>query len=222
MRVEINLLAGSKKKSGGGGLSMPNLSELARQIKDPLLIGTVAVWVIALGAVGFLYTQIQGQLTEKRAEVEAIRAEAERFSDQVELLRQVMERRDSVVTELDAIREIDDDRYIWPHILHEVSTNLPDYTWLMGLSEIAGESQPGAAGDGIRFNLSGRTSNIAAYTKFLRDLQDSPWVSLAQGGATERTTEDARQVFSFTINVTFQVADSSYIVTVPATQSVGQ
>ena len=34
---------------------------------------------------------------------------------------------------LNMIRAIDDDRYIWPHVMDEVSRALPPYTWLVSL-----------------------------------------------------------------------------------------
>ena len=51
--IEINLLPGQKRKRRpGAGFSMPDLGELAKSIKDPLLIGAVMSWVVA-GALEF-------------------------------------------------------------------------------------------------------------------------------------------------------------------------
>ena len=42
-------------------------------------------------------------------------------------------KRDTVLRSLNLIRAIDDDRFIWPHVMDEVSRALPPYTWLVSL-----------------------------------------------------------------------------------------
>ena len=42
-------------------------------------------------------------------------------------------KRDTVLRSLNMIRAIDDDRYIWPHVMDEVSNALPPYTWIVAL-----------------------------------------------------------------------------------------
>ena len=46
--IEINLIPGKKKKASGGGLTLPDFSELAKNVRDPLLVGAIAVWAIVL------------------------------------------------------------------------------------------------------------------------------------------------------------------------------
>jgi Tfp pilus assembly protein PilN len=223
MRIEINLLPGAKKKkTGGGGFTMPDFSELAGAIKDPLLLGAIGAWVVAIVFMGFVFVSVNGQVSDLESQAELIRAEAERHADMLQEQRRAMDLRDSLVAELDAIRAIDADRYVWPHIMQEVTRALPDFTWLVGLQTLA---VPTAIGDSgppppVRFRLDGRTSEIAAYTRFLRQLANSPWVALVEDGPARRVTEDGRNMTSFEVTVTFQWADSAYILTVPVTESV--
>ena len=42
-------------------------------------------------------------------------------------------KRDTVLRSLNIIRAIDDDRYIWPHVMDEVSSALTPYTWIVAL-----------------------------------------------------------------------------------------
>ncbi len=221
MRIEINLLSGSKKKTGGGGIKMPDFSELVGAVKDPLLAGAVGAWALAALFMGFIFVSMNGQVSGLEAQAESVRAEAQRYNDLLDQQRRALELRDSLVAELDAIREIDQDRYIWPHILQEVTRSLPDYTWLVAVENV---SAPTAIGDSgppppVRFRVDGRTSEIAAYTRFLRQLASSPWVSVVEDGPAQRVTEDGRNMTSFEITVTFQQADSAFILTVPVTES---
>jgi len=43
--------------------------------------------------------------------------------------------RDSVVNQVNLIRSFDDKRFVWPHIMDEVSRALPPYTWLTSVTQ---------------------------------------------------------------------------------------
>ncbi len=133
--------------------------------------------------------------------------------------------RDSLETELGEIRNIDSDRYIWPHVLEEVTKALPDYTWLVGLNVV--QTPPAVTTEGepvgpllVRFMIDGRTSDIGAYTRFLRNLANSPWVANVVPGANRTVVEDDKALTAFSITATFQQADSAFIRTVAVTESV--
>ena len=221
MRIAINLVPGAKKKTGGGGFEMPDFSALAGAIKDPLMVGAIAAWAVAIGFVGYVFVGVNGQVSDLETQAIAVRAEAEQYDHLLQQQRQVSDLRDSLVLELEAIREIDADRYVWPHILEEVTKALPDYTWLVSVTNLAtpqaiGDSGPPPA---VRFQVEGRTSEIAAYTRFLRQLANSPWISNVEDGPARRVVVDGRNMTSFEITVTFQPADSAFILTVPVTES---
>jgi len=60
MRIEINLLGGSKRKrKAGAGLQMPDFSGLVAGVKDPLLLGAVGAGVAAIVFIGGLFTLTQ-------------------------------------------------------------------------------------------------------------------------------------------------------------------
>ena len=55
--------------------------------------------------------------------------------------------RDSLVAQITTIRTVDGDRYVWPHLLDEVTRALPAYTWLVDLGPAgAVYAHPGYAG----------------------------------------------------------------------------
>ncbi len=72
----------------------------------------------------------------------------------------------------------------------------------------------------VRFTIDGRTADIGAYTRFLRNLGNSPWITDVQPGATQTVMENDRPVTAFTITATFQQADSAFIRTTPLQESV--
>ena len=231
--IRINLLPGPKKRGGGGGgFSLDALKGAVAQVKDPLLLGVVGSWAVGVLVVGFLYvtqTARLGALEERHTE---IAAEARRFSALMIQKRRAEELRDSLVAELNQIRSIDADRYVWPHIFEEVSKALPDFTWLVGIDHLAavGPARVGAAATPaavedsvpapIRFMVDGRTSDISAYTRFVRQLTNSPWIANVEFGPAQSVIEEDRPITAFSVTVTFRQADSAFIRTVPVLESV--
>lgn len=226
--IEINLLPGKKKrkKAGGAGISLPDFSELAGKIKDPLLLAAVGVWVIVLPFVGFTYFTETKKLTDLREEVDRVSAQARQFNNLIAEKQRLERLRDSLGVELAAIRDIDADRYVWAHIMEEVTKALPDFTWIISLEFVpppafdATEQGDSTVRPPVQFTLDGRTADIGAYTRFLRNLANSPWIAAVQPGATQTVIESDRPVTAFTITGTFQQADSAFIRTAPLQESV--
>ncbi len=220
--IEVNLLPGPKKKKGsGGGLSFDALKELPQKISDPLLMGAIGAIVISVAVSAFIYFSETSRLQGLEPELLRVQRENRRFSVLIRQKEQAERLRDSLVAELQAIRSIDGDRYVWPHIMEEVTKALPDFTWLVGLSFVPlkpGEDTLEVAP--IRFTINGRSSQIEAYTRFLRQLSNSPWFAEVTAGGTQQVTEADRQVISFDVTVTFKQADSAFIRTRPLTESV--
>ncbi|MCH7874599.1 MAG: PilN domain-containing protein [Gemmatimonadetes bacterium] len=225
--IRINLLPGPQKRRGRrAGLSLPTMGELSKllgRIKDPLLIGVIAAWAVVGAVVAILYFTQAAALVDLKEQERTVQNEARRFRNVIAQKRRVSESRDSLVAELEAIREIDADRFVWPHILEEVTKALPDFTWLVSLEAIAtplDELADSTAKPPVVFQIDGRTSDVSAYTRFVSQLARSPWVRSAEFGALQSVLEDERPVQAFTVTVTYQTADSAYIRAVPLQASV--
>src|SRR5436190_721874 len=163
-----------------------------------------------------------------------VQAEKRRFDAVIAQKRQSERIRDSLVAEINVIRGIDADRYIWPHVLDQITKALPPYTWLTGISAAGGGNvAPGAPGSlpvgpgttdstgrpQVRIWITGSTVDIQAFTTFLRQLAASPWLTDVMPATTSTIIEADRPVTAFNVAVRFRVADSVYIRTVPLTQS---
>ncbi len=227
--IEINLLPGQKRrKRAAVGFAMPDFGALVAKVKDPLLLGAVGAWVVVLAVVGFIYTMETRKLSAMEGDLARVEADARRFQALINQKRREEKLRDSLVAELDAIRAIDADRYVWPHILEEITKALPDYTWLESVAVQAGTAgTAGTAADTsdstrrqVRITIDGRTGDMGGYTRFLRQLADSPWLTNVVAGPTKTVVESDKPVLTFTVTVTFRQADSAFIRTAPVLESV--
>jgi Tfp pilus assembly protein PilN len=106
-----------------------------------------------------------------------------------------------------------------------VARALPAYTWLTEMSPSAGavaadSSDSTSKAAPLSFKITGRTVDIQAYTRFLRQLEASPWVQDVTPISAMTVVENERPVTAFTLTATFHKADSAYIRTVALSQSV--
>jgi len=241
--ITVNLRPDLKRKRARRPLtgSLDGMRALGSRIKDPVLLLAVLSWVGVLGWLGFVVIGSTRELSALTPQLEQSRAENKRFKAFLAEKRHQEVIRDSLVAQIGVIRTVDGDRYVWAHVLDEVTRALPAYTWLVDLAPAgiaataAQHPAPGAAGAAkaaaadstqpevappVQFELNGRTVDIQAYTRFLRQLEASPWITDVTPVSAQTVIEKERPVTAFIIRATFHQADSAYIRTVPLSNSV--
>ncbi|HYX81410.1 MAG TPA: PilN domain-containing protein [Gemmatimonadales bacterium] len=234
--IEINLIPGKKKapKGGGAGLKLPDFKALLTQVKDPWLIAAVVAWVLVGGGGALLFITDRARMAAAESRLERARTEERRYQIVIAQKRQAEKVRDSLLHEINVIRDIDADRYIWPHVLDQATKALPPYTWITRMQTASAivapaQGQPNgpvvverdsSGHPAVRVSIDGRTVDIQAYTTFLRQLAASPWFTDVTPAASQTVIEADRPVTAFTVTVKYRIADSVYIRTVPLVQSV--
>ena len=236
--ITVNLRPGKRRKSSGSPFDFKGMLDsfrgLGTKVKDPLLLGAVAGWVCVLGFLGFVYLNNVRQLYSLEPRLEQARSEHKRFKAFIADKRRQEKIRDSLLAQITVIRSVDGDRYIWAHLMDEVTKALPAYTWLVDLASTPAPAAPPAAqGRGqpadttadtttppLVFQLNGRTIDIQAYTRFLRQLEASPWIKDVTPVSAQTVVEHERPVTAFSIRATYASADSAYIRVAPFSQSV--
>jgi Tfp pilus assembly protein PilN len=230
MMISVNLKPGLKRKGGGNRFQGVGVraTALASKVKDPLLVGVVASWLAVAVWLGGVWKKQSSELSEWQPRLEQARTENTRFKAFIQQKKKQELIRDSLLAQIGVIRDVDRDRYVWPHVLDEVAQALPAYTWLTELvaqAPAVPQVSDSTASDSVRqlppaFRIQGRTVDIQAYTKFLRQLEASPWVIDVVPVSVSTVVEHERPVTAFTIRANFKTADSAYIRTVPLSQSV--
>jgi type IV pilus assembly protein PilN len=239
--IEINLRPGQKRARSGSSLAdlRSRLSGLATTVKDPLPMAAAAVLAAVVLFLGMSWLNAARQLSSLEPRLEQARQENQRFKNFVAQKRKVELIRDSVLAQIDVIRRVDGDRYVWAHVMDEVARALPSYTWLVDIGGAGGAgvaTRPGApvtpgqpvdtttadttAVRKVAFQITGRTVDIQAFTRFLRQLEASPWVTDVVPISAQTVVEKERPVTAFSIKANFRQADSAYIRTAPLSQSV--
>jgi len=247
--IEINLLPGSGKKkssrSGGGAARKINvgalIASITQKIRDPWLISAVGSVVVSAGVVGGTYLYQESRISSLGSQETAALADSSRFAAALKERLKADARRDTLLRRMNLIRAIDEDRYIWPHVLDEVSKALPPYTWLSSLAfmgtpqgsiNVAAGAKPEASGDEkakkkskkvdveiprdeVRIRMIGLTPDIQALTRFMRQLESSPFFADVQLNNSQLASDQGKDVTQFTLDVTYTRPDTSVIRRIP-------
>jgi Tfp pilus assembly protein PilN len=232
--IEINLRPGQKRARGGSPFAglQTQFAGLRERMRDPLPMVAAGVVLLAVLWLGWSWISTGRQLGALAPQIDEARQENDRFRNFVAQKRKVELIRDSLVAQIQVLQEVDGERYVWPHVMDEVTRALPPYTWLVDLGTSGPApvaAQPGSPGDTMpvdtvapvmRLQINGRTVDVQAFTRFLRQLEASPWISDVQPISAQTVVQDNRPVTAFSIRAAFRKADSAYIRTVPLSQSV--
>ena len=122
--IKVNLLPGAGGKSdGASALDFGALITGATSgVKDKFLIGTIAAVSIIGATVALLFI---GQQSRERSLVERERRAVEdstRFKVVLAAKAKAEATRDSLYQRVAIIKSIDASRYLWPHLLDEISS----------------------------------------------------------------------------------------------------
>jgi len=243
--IEINLLPGAKKKAkkGGGGSSINFKAmgaAISARVKDKFLAAFVLSIILVALASGYLFVSQQRHEADLKAAEKKALDDSTHYADVLRDRTRAEARRDSALLQLNIIKSIDADRFIWAHVLDEVSRALPPVTWLRtvrfvnpaaGLNPASAFRVPppdtGKKGkkkpppplptDTVRFQIVGRTVDVQALTRFWRALEDSPFLGAVQLERSEIALEGGREVTQFTLTVTYTPPDSTFLRRTPLT-----
>jgi Tfp pilus assembly protein PilN len=246
--IEINLLPGSGKKAkkSGGGAKLnigASLGSLRGKVRDPWLLSAIGCGVIAFLATGGLYTTQNARQARLDKDLENAVQDSTRYATVLRERETVEAKRDTVLRSLNMIRAIDDDRYIWPHVMDEVSNALPPYTWVvsLGFTGVGQATAPvrtiipvlneGVIGrkhkiateivkDTVKVRLVGNTVDIQALTRFMKQLETSAFLENVQLVSSQRAVDNGKDVTQFLLDMRYTRPGAEDVRRVPLAVSV--
>ena len=242
--IEINLNPGSAKKSRnrGAGMSFAGAAAGAMsRVKDPYLLAAAASVVVAALLVGGMYWHQNGRASDLDAQLQTAQQDSIRYTAIIVQKRKAEAQRDSVVHQVNLIRSFDNKRFVWPHLMDEVSRALPPYTWLTSVAQTntttaAQQDQPPPGSKTkeprglppvdtssvpvVKLHLVGQTVDIQALTRFMKLLEASPFIQNVTLVKSSIVVADGKEVTEFQLDATYQAPDPSAIKTVPVSLSV--
>jgi Tfp pilus assembly protein PilN len=217
--IEVNLLPGGRKRTAGKGPSFSlKLPSLPTGSMDGFIMGTAAVVLLALLYMGWQFVRVRGDREETQVALDGALQDSARFADLIARTQLLTARRDSIAQRVGIIQQIDQNRYVWAHILDELARALPDYTWLTELSQVST--------DPISVRIVGQAGNNFALTVFMEQLEASPFLQgvtliqsqqefVGQGGAGQQAVQ------GFQLEVGYVQPPMEFLQTVPLFEGAG-
>ncbi|MEP6494113.1 MAG: PilN domain-containing protein [bacterium] len=250
--IEINLLPGAGKKKAARRQAVDfgaMAAGVSGRMRDKFLIAAVLGVIVGAGAVGGLYV-LQGRKdTALAARKEKSVADSTRYATFLKDRYQSEAARDTLLRQVNIIKSLDEDRFVWPHIMDEVSRALPQYTWLTAVG-FTGTPQGGSnvviapktsadtsaaakkrnlppkrmdtavPKDVITVRLAGRTVDIVAMTRFMKDLEASPFLTSVLMDHSEIAVDQGKEVVQFQLTLGYSRPDTTLLRRVPLSLSV--
>lgn len=211
--IEINLAPGHEGPRGtsrrAASLQLPSVPALGG---DPRALIGGAVVLLLLFVVGFSFWKLSARKTALEAEVTEEVRDSTRFATTIGLVHTLEARQDTIRQKIGVIREVDQRRYVWPHLLDEISDAVPSYTWLEQITS----TEPADSTDrSPAFSIQGNAGSTQALTRFMKNLENSPFVRDVTLVTSEQQAEEGRTFQKFTIEAKYEMPDSSVLETVP-------
>ncbi len=153
--IEINLLPGDgknkKRRTKTTRMSKfqfhPSewFARITEKITDKYLLGAIGASGLAGLLIAFMFIHQTAQASALEARENKAVQDSARFSAVLTATVKAEATRDSLYRQIAIIKSIDDTRYLWSHLMYEISNALPQYTWLTALSQVSAPRSAAAA-----------------------------------------------------------------------------
>jgi Tfp pilus assembly protein PilN len=237
--IEINLIPveGKKKPTTRQPMELGALATgLTSHLRDRFMIVAIVVLSASCGAIGLLFTMQMARESSLTVRREAAIRDSTRYAIVLGEHDRAEAARDSLIRQVNLIQNLDEDRYVWAHIMDEVSRALPQYTWLTSVSFISAPQggnnvvaspkttvdssavakkadrtpkrlQTTVPKDVVTVRITGRTADIQAVTRFMRDLESSPFLGNVVLEKSELAVDEGKEVSQFQLTVGYTRPD---------------
>jgi Tfp pilus assembly protein PilN len=245
--IEINLLPGARKKKAARGQAVDfgaMAASMSGRMRDKFMIAAITGVVVGAAAVAFMYLSQNAKAATLDARKDTAVRDSTRYANFLKDRYKSEAIRDTLLRQVNLIRNLDEDRYVWPHIMDEISRALPQYTWLTSMA-LLGPAQgsnnvvvaPKTAvdstkkrppkrldttipKDSISVRVQGRTVDIQALTKYMRDLEASPFLYNVTLEKSEPAVDNGKEVTQFQLTLMYSRPDTTILHRVPLSLSV--
>jgi Tfp pilus assembly protein PilN len=211
--IEINLAPGGAaprvRSRRSPTLSLPSLPALGGDGKTYLSIGA---GVLLLGLMLFGYWRMGQRQVELTEGIEEQLADSARFASTIALVNSLQARQDTVTQKIGVIRSVDTRRYVWPHLLDEISLAVPAYTWL---TQITSTEPTDSLETGPAFTVQGSAGSTQAMTRFMKNLETSAFVEGVTLITSEQEIVEGRTIQRFSLEARYSEPDAAAVEMVP-------
>ncbi len=137
------------------------------RVRVPVRAGTfviIGIVLVAIFVMGFFFFQQKMQIRKLTTEIADMRAQLRELAEAVRMVKELTERQEEIEDWLDVIRDLNKNRFLRAHLLDELATFLPEYSWLSSLTE-----------SGLALTIEGRAFSNLIVADLMLKLMASPY-----------------------------------------------
>ena len=199
--IEVNLhpTGGKARRSRRPRLATPAWIGSGRgggDGRDPWNLAAMVAFGLAALAIGGMWFTQRSTRAEIAGRMEEARADSTRLADLRILSDSLTAREREIQERLELVRGLDEGRFVWPHLLDELSTALPEYTWLTAV-------RVSTPLPDLTVQVDGLAANPLAITRFVRNLQESEYVEQVRIMGSQQSEVDNVTAHAFKLVVTY-------------------
>ena len=217
--LEVNLHPDRKRRKRGGGFDAGELMGSLRSMVpsggggDPWTMALAIVALVVLGGGGALWYVQSNRLDDIESRIQSMAKDSARLANLQGIVDSLEQRRAEIRDRMAQVEDLDRGRYVWPHMMNELSDALPDAAWLTSLSRAS------AAPD-LQVSVEGVAASPLVITQYVRALRERQHVADVQMGGSQRTQlEQGSYGHSFNLTVTYRRPPPAAIRTRPLVSS---
>lgn len=217
--IEVNLLpegqrprGKTKRAAGGGRRGLGDVLKGHNPWNAALVLACVAV-----PAIGFSNWWAQRGTEEAlQTRLEIASADSARLAELRLVSDSLTERRQQIRDRVALVEALDRNRFVWPHLLDEISRALPQIAWLSNLRQTSPLPNVGV-------QIQGVAANPLAITEFVRNLEASDYVTDVRilGSQKEVLNNGELSVQAFTLSARFTEPVGALDRTEPIIETTG-
>jgi Tfp pilus assembly protein PilN len=139
----------------------------------------------------------RSEAAEIEVRLEEAREDSARLADLRVLSDSLIDRERQIRQRLELVRGLDEGRFVWPHLLDEISRALPQYTWLTAVRVATPLPE-------LTVQVDGVAANPLAVTRFVRNLQSSEFVRQVRIMGSQQAEVENVAAQAFKLLVTYE------------------
>lgn len=196
--IEVNLLPERQKRRGGRrAASRGSRPKGVARDRDTWRLALVAVAVLVPLGMAVLWWGQRSVERELEARLEVATADSARLADLRAVSDSLSARRQLIRARVALVEQLDRNRFVWPHMLDEISRALPQLAWLTNLRQVS--PLPAAT-----VQIQGLAANPLSITEYVRNLEASTYIAEVRIlGSQKQTLDDNLVVQAFTLTARY-------------------
>jgi Tfp pilus assembly protein PilN len=194
--IKINLAPTAKKgkatkpkaaKAAGPGIKLPPIQSTVIYI-----IGIVVVALI----VGFILIAHSMKINNINRNISSLQSKLSELRVYVQTVDSLEKREKQLGDIITPIRDLNRNRFFIAHVMDEISSRIPEFTWITSLDINAGGSSLG---------IKGTTASNLLVAEFMNRLEESPYINNVDLTVLEKKTVEKQEMMEFTLTASIGV-----------------